>query len=124
LHNEEKSKECIAMIRFMSKASASFVMLDATAKEVLKVAGFDWSNQGIWRVERLDEVIQKLQQAHDRSAEQAQSREQAQALADADADGSDVQPPSVGFHKRLYPVLEMLRAAKAANEPVVWDHEG
>jgi hypothetical protein len=114
------------MIRFMSKASASFVMLDATAKEVLKAAGFDWSNQGIWRVERLDEVMHKLQLAHDRSAEQAQNREQAQALADASADASDVeaQPMSVGFHKRLYPVLEMLRAAKAANEPVVWDHEG
>ncbi len=114
------------MIRFMSKAAASFVMLDATAKEVLKAAGFDWANQGIWRVERFDEVIAKLQQAHDLAATQSQRQEQAQALADAGADGSEggAQPLPVGFHKRLYPVLEMLRAAKAANEPVVWEHEG
>ncbi len=114
------------MIRFMSKAAASFVMLDATAKEVLKTAGFDWANQGIWRVERLDEVIAKLQQAHDLAATQSQLQEQAHVLADADADGSEggAQSLPVGFHKRLYPVLEMLRAAKSANEPVVWEHEG
>lgn len=114
------------MIRFMSKAAASFVMLDATAKDVLKAAGFDWANQGIWRVERLDEVMAKLQQAHDLAADQSQKREQAQALADAGPETSeaDAQPLPVGFHKRLYPVLEMLRAAKSANEPVVWEHEG
>ena len=68
------------MIRFMSKAAASFVMLDATAKDVLKAAGFDWANQGIWRVERLDEVIAKLQQAHDLAATQSQRQEQAQGV--------------------------------------------
>jgi len=112
------------MIRFMSKAAASFVMLDANAKEVLSAAGSDWSEQGIWRVEKLDEIIQRLQQAHDQSAALAKHQDQVHALADRDDERVEAaQPASVGFYRRLYPVLDMLRAAKAADEPVVWEQE-
>ncbi|MEY2776566.1 MAG: hypothetical protein RLY30_664 [Pseudomonadota bacterium] len=94
------------MVTFMSKAAASFIMTDGVARSVIEASGSDWSDEGIWRVERLSEVRMALEQR----AEQSRAQE-----------GPDVTASgAVAFYQRLAPVLEMLRKAEAKQKPVVW----
>ncbi|MEY3572815.1 MAG: DUF1840 family protein [Burkholderiaceae bacterium] len=95
------------MVTFMSKSAASFIMTDAVARSVIEASGSDWSDQGIWRVERLQEVQAILEQR----AEQSRQEEHQNGLA----------PGAIAFYQRLAPVLEMLRAAQADQKPVVWE---
>lgn len=111
------------MIRFMSKAAASFIMFDDHAKAVLEAAGDDWAYPGIWRVERLAEILQTLTAVSAASAQRAQQAERA-AWTQAIEDGAEPGAFPVGFHQRLMPVLEMLQAAQAASQPIVWEREG
>ena len=95
------------MVTFMSKAAASFIMTDSVARAVIEASGSDWSDQGIWRVESLSEVLVRLQDAADRSRQD----EGEGALADG----------AVAFYQRLAPVIEMVQLARAKEKPVVWD---
>ena len=94
------------MVTFMSKAAASFIMTDGVARSVIEASGSDWSDEGIWRVERLSEVRAALEQR----AEQSRAKEGPEAMASG----------SVAFYQRLAPVLEMLRKAEGKQKPVVW----
>lgn len=129
------------MIRFMSKAAASFVMTEDVAQQVLKALGEDGHVPGIWVVERLPDVIAQAQSARlvarQRDAqteaqlqagiEAFKSRgglpESAQAAQAAKADQTDEREWPVGLSRRLVPVLEMLERARAAAEPVVWERD-
>jgi hypothetical protein len=95
------------MVTFMSKSAASFIMTDSVARSVIEASGSDWSDQGIWRVERLEQVLHTLEQR----AEQSRQEERQDGLA----------PGAIAFYQRLAPVLEMLRAAQADQKPVVWE---
>ncbi|MEY4083415.1 MAG: hypothetical protein RL483_784 [Pseudomonadota bacterium] len=84
------------MIRFMSKAAASFIMFDDHAKAVLEAAGDDWAYPGIWRVERLAEILQTLTAVSAASAQRAQQAERT-AWTQAIEDGAEPGVFPVGF---------------------------
>ncbi len=107
------------MIRFMSKAAASFVMTEEVAQQVFKALGGDGHVPGIWVVERLPEVIAAAQAAK-AAAKQQDAQTEAQLEAGLEALQSKGARP-VGLSRRLVPVLEMLERARAAGEPVVWE---
>lgn len=123
------------MIRFMSKAAASFVMTEDVAQQVLKALGEDGHVPGIWVVERLPDVIAQAQSAR-LVARQRDAQTEAQLQAgiealksrgglpeSAQADQTDEREWPVGLSRRLVPVLEMLERARAAAEPVVWERD-
>lgn len=95
------------MVTFMSKSAASFIMTDGVARSVIEASGSEWSDQGIWRVERLPEVLATLEHR----AEQSRQEERDGGLA----------PGAIAFYQRLAPVMEMLRLALADQKPVVWE---
>lgn len=123
------------MIRFMSKAAASFVMTEDVAQQVLKALGEDGHVPGIWVVERLPDVIAQAQSARLVARQRdAQTEAQLQAGIEAlksrgglpevaKADQTDEREWPVGLSRRLVPVLEMLERARAAAEPVVWERD-
>ncbi|MFZ9733733.1 MAG: DUF1840 family protein [Burkholderiaceae bacterium] len=115
------------MIRFLSKAAASFVMTDPVASQVFQALGEELQIPGIWPVERLPVISQKLAEAlvaakeQDARAERAlhEAREKAAAAGETD----DLLPRElpVGLSRRLVPVLHMVKRAQADSEPVVWE---
>lgn len=120
------------MIRFMSKAAASFVMTEDVAQQVFKALGEDGHVPGIWVVERLPDVIAQAQSARLVARQRdAQAEAQLQASLEAiessgglpEAAQADPQNWPVGLSRRLVPVLEMLERAQAAAQPVVWERD-
>ena len=115
------------MIRFMSKAAASFVMTEEVAQQVFKALGEDGHVPGIWVVERLPALI-AAGQAAKAAAKQQDAQTEAQLEAGLEALQSKGALPDaalgarpVGLSRRLVPVLELLERARAAGEPVVWE---
>ena len=115
------------MIRFMSKAAASFIMTESVAKDVFAALGEDYRVPGIWIVDRLPALIERSQQAMAASKEREAKAERAiEDLMDAAQGDSLTQQQlatqiGVGLSRRLVPVLEMMRRAKAQAEPIVWE---
>lgn len=106
------------LITFKSKAAANILMDEQQAKRMLDLLGKDVGHGIITAAETAD-AIRLLEQ--EISAERAQSSQRADA--DADTEGKDEDSTGaapVSFATRAYPLLEMLRAASAQNEPVMW----
>jgi hypothetical protein len=95
--------------KFKSKAAGDVIMLGPNGDEMLRVLGREPAAKGIIEPGDMPAAIATLQAAV----------EAAEAPAD-DADGDDKQPRAVGLRQRLWPMVEMLRRAQAAGEPVVW----
>lgn len=123
----EKPKECIGVIRFMSKAAASFIMTESVAKDVFAALGEDYRVPGIWIVDRLPDLIERSQQAMAASKEREAKAERAiEDLMDAAQGDSLTQQKlasqiGVGLSRRLVPVLEMMKRAQEQAEPIVWE---
>lgn len=123
------------MVRWMSQASASFVMLDDAATAVMKALGQELTPQGVWTVEQIPGVLARLEAALHEAAEaarEADRRTQAALDQAVQAAAGDTQAletiqqlrrPPVGLHQRLVPVKEMLRRALEAEKPVVWERQ-
>lgn len=116
------------MIQFMSKAAASFVMTDDVAKQVFTAVGSDFSDRGIWTVERLPEVRQRLEQLSRKSHADEQAKQAAAAKASEADDADDRWPDErreqvepVILYQRVTPVIDMLRRAEQEAQPIVWE---
>jgi hypothetical protein len=104
------------LYKFKSKAGADVIMLAAHGDQALQALGRQPSPQGIFQATDLsaliaqgESAIAEEQQAHDRAAEEAQ------------AEGRKAPPrPEVTLRQRLWPLLELMRASKAADTDVVW----
>ncbi|WP_416760486.1 DUF1840 domain-containing protein [Roseateles sp. So40a] len=109
-------RETRVLYKFKSKAGADVIMLAAHGDQALQALGREPSSQGIFQaadlaalIARGDAAIAQEQQAHER------------AVAEAQAEGRKPPPaPEVALRQRLWPLLELLRAAQAANTDVVW----
>jgi len=115
------------MIRFLSKAAASFVMTDPVAEQVFKALKQEFHAPGIWTADRLPtlqaELEALLQSSKDQDArtEKALIEAREQAHAEGRLDDFSSQEFPVGLSRRLVPVLQMVRLARAEGEPVVWE---
>lgn len=98
--------------KFKSKACGDVIMLGPNGDQMLRLIGREPSPKGIIEVEHMAAAIEALQLAV-RSDE---------TPADADeepADGAAARP-AITLRQRLWPVIDMLKRAQAAREPVVW----
>jgi hypothetical protein len=93
--------------KFKSKATGDVIMLEPNGDEMLRILGREPAATGIIEVADMQAAIAALQQAV--SAEEAKA-----------ADADDGKPAGVSLRQRLWPMIEMLKRAQAAKEPVVW----
>ncbi len=117
------------MVRFMSKASASFIMAEASAQAAFEALGLERKPEGVVVVERIPALLARI--AELMAAGRTQAAQQAAAVAalqkavegqpdvDLAAIGEQLGP-GVGLHQRLVPLRDMLQRALARQEPVVW----
>jgi hypothetical protein len=97
--------------KFRSRAAADLVMTGPVGDRVLGLIGKTPGPKGIIDVDDLPSAIAAL--------EAAASAEPRGAPADEDArDGAAAD--RVSLRQRVWPMIEMLKRARAAGEPVVW----
>lgn len=104
---------------FKSKPCADLLMLDASAKQLLKIIGKDDFSKGIILAGDIPAAIQALEDAvaNEKRLNTAQNdQDQEKDYASHATD----KGPSVSLAQRTWPFIEMLQTAHKANEPVVW----
>jgi hypothetical protein len=97
--------------KFKSKASGDVIMLGPTGDQMLRALGREPAAQGIIEPGAMEAAIAALQAAI--AAEEPQA-------GTATEDDNDKKATPVGLRARLWPMVDMLRRAQAAGEPVVW----
>jgi hypothetical protein len=97
--------------KFKSPAAGDLIMLGPQGDQMLRVLGREPAAQGVIEPADMPAALQALQAAI--AAAEAPA---------ADADGADRegQAPAVGLRQRLWPMVEMLRRAQAADARIVW----
>lgn len=106
------------LVTFKSKAAAEVIMYEEHAKRILDMLGKDVA-QGIIRSEETGEAIARIEKEMEEAKNQA--REETTQHADDERQDEETTPAqTVSFAARAFPLLEMLRAAHAAGQPVVW----
>jgi hypothetical protein len=91
--------------KFKSPATGDLIMLGPNGDQMLRVLGREPAAQGIIETADMPAALAALQAA---IAADEQPREEEGA------------PPPVGLRQRLWPMVEMLRRAQAADAAVTW----
>jgi hypothetical protein len=102
------------MIKFSSKSSGDFQMLDAHGNALLALIGKGPAPRGVITPEQIPAAIAKISAAS--AADQADSKRHAKAQPEG---ASETEEP-ISLGQRAFPLLDMLRRAQAAGEPVLW----
>jgi hypothetical protein len=97
--------------KFKSKASGDLIMLGPQGDQVLRLLGREPAAKGIIEVAAMPAAIAALEAA---VAAPQQGAQQDDEPAEPGAE------PSVSLRQRVWPMVEMLRQAQAAGQPVVW----
>ena len=91
--------------KFRSKAAGDVIMLQPHGDQLLRLIGREPAAKGIIEGADMQAAIDALQNAA--------------AQSDAPADDANGER-GVGLKQRVWPMVEMLKRSKAANEPIVW----
>ena len=102
--------------KFKSKAAGDVIMLGASGDAILRTIGKSPAPQGIVEVADMPAAMQAIQAAI--TADEA-AREQAEQEARG---GGQTLPArdGVSLRQRAWPLVEMMKRAHAAGEPIVW----
>jgi hypothetical protein len=98
--------------KFRSKAAGDLIMLGPHGDQLLRLLGREPMPKGIIEPAQMPAAIAALQAAVQQDA----------PAGDEDEAGADDEAPRdrVQLHQRLWPMIEMLRRAADAGEPIVW----
>lgn len=99
------------LYKFRSKAAGDVIMLGPNGDQVMRLVGREPAAQGIFEVEHMPQVIAALEQAV--AADEAARQPERDDDKPGKGDG-------VSLRQRVWPLVEMLRRAHAAREPIVW----
>ncbi|MDZ7592931.1 MAG: DUF1840 domain-containing protein [Rubrivivax sp.] len=106
------------LYKFKCKAAGDVIMLGPNGDQLLALLGREPAAQGIIEVAAMPAALRALQAAIDAEAVRAaEAGETGAGLEDHDEAAS---ARVVALRQRLWPMMEMLRSAQAANVPVVW----
>ena len=89
--------------KFKSKAAGDLIMLGPNGDAMLRAIGREPEPSGIIEPTAMAATIESLQRA----------------VAEDEAQGGAARP-GITLRQRVWPMIEMLRRAQAAGEPVVW----
>lgn len=96
---------------FRSKAAGDLIMLGEHGDRVMTLLGREPATKGIFEARDLGALIKRLESAvADEPAPQPEPGK----------DNDDDRGALVGMKTRVWPLIEMMRRAQAANEPIVW----
>ena len=107
------------LIIFKSKAAAEVTMYREHAQPVFDLWGKD-STKGILTLDELPEAIAQLEIAAHHKVTSADAMVAAANLMEKEEDSDIPKNEGVTFAARVYPLLEMLRAAQESGQEVVW----
>ena len=96
--------------KFKSKATGDLLMLGPQGNQFLALLGREAAPKGIIEWADMPAAIATLQRAAE--ADDAHRAEQARQEA--------AEPEVVSLRQRLWPMIEMMRQAHAAQVPIVW----
>jgi hypothetical protein len=102
--------------KFKSKATGDIIMMGPTGDALLRAIGREPASKGIIEPAAMSAAMQAIAQA-------VVTDEAARAEAEAEAASRGERLPArdgVGLRQRLWPMVDMLKRAEAADEPVVW----
>ncbi len=102
--------------KFKTKAAGDVIMLGPNGDAMLRLLGREPAPQGIIEPPAMAGAIAALERA---IRDDEAAREQAER--EARSRGESLPPrEGVALRQRLWPMIEMLRRARAADEPIVW----
>jgi hypothetical protein len=102
--------------KFKSKAAGDVIMLGPNGDALLRAIGREPAAQGIIEPRAMAAAIGAIERTI--AAEEAA---RAEAERDAAARGETLPPhEGIGQRQRLWPMVEMLKRAAAAQQPIVW----
>ncbi|MFZ5549249.1 MAG: DUF1840 domain-containing protein [Pseudomonadota bacterium] len=101
--------------KFKSKAAGDVIMLGATGDKVLALIGKDKTPQGIIEPAQMPAAVQALADAV-AADDAARAAGKEQSEGDEPAGSRD----AISLRQRAWPLVELLKRAHAANEPVTW----
>ena len=104
--------------KFKSKATGDTIMLAPQGDQLLRLIGRDPAAKGIIEVAAMAAAVAALQRAvEDDEAARKEQGSARQGDEHAEASGA---PESISLRRRVWPMVEMLKRAQAAGEPIVW----
>jgi hypothetical protein len=104
------------LYKFRSKATGDLMMLSPIGDEVLRVIGKEPASQGMIEPATMPAAILAIEDAIAREESQAP-----QAEVDTSAGGPDPsRDERVTLRQRVWPLVEMMKRARAENVPIVW----
>jgi hypothetical protein len=103
------------LYKFKSKATGDVIMLGANGDQVMRIIGKEPAAQGIIAVADMPAAIAALQAAVVQSEAKHEPADDASAPA-----GTTPGADRVSLRQRVWPLVEMLKRAHGAGEPVVW----
>lgn len=111
-------RHCAAMLyEFKSKATGTVTMTGEVAERILAIVGKEAGPKGIFTVEQMPDAIAALQAAIEREKRETN----AQDPDDEDDDERDApRPVAVSLAQRAWPLIDALREAHRAGQPVTW----
>lgn len=101
--------------KFRCKATGDLVMLGPNGDRVLRLIGREPAAKGIIEVADMAEAIRALQEAV-----RAEEQPADEANDAGGAEDDDRRAERITLRQRVWPVVEMLKRAQAADEPIVW----
>ncbi|HEX7384077.1 MAG TPA: DUF1840 family protein [Burkholderiaceae bacterium] len=102
--------------KFRSKAAGDVIMMGPTGDAVLRAAGREPAPKGIFEPAALPAARAAIERA-------VAADDAARAEAEARAKAEGTPPPrgeGIGLRQRAWPLVEMMKRAEAADEPIVW----
>ncbi len=108
------------LYKFKSRATADVIMLEANARQLLKIIGKDGdAAHGIVTAAQIPAAIEALQAAV--AADEAAARQDDQSAQPEDAAPGEGQPREpVHLRQRAAPFIDMLRRSAAEGHDVIW----
>ena len=119
----------MALVLFSCRATGPFIMFEETAKQIFKIIGIEWKEQGAIPAEDIPETLRILGEAG--KANKARlaeiEAEKRRLLREASYDEEfrlrekwESEKEVVNLYQRIEPLLNMMRRAIRHNESVMW----
>lgn len=119
----------MALVLFSCRATGPFIMFEETAKQIFKISGIEWKEQGAIPAEDIPETLRILEEAA--KANKARlveiEAEKRRLLREASYDEEfrlrekwESEKEVVNLYQRIEPLLNMMRRAIRHDEPVMW----
>lgn len=119
----------MALVLFSCRATGPFIMFEETAKQIFKIIGIEWKEQGAIPAEDIPETLRILEEAG--KANKARlaeiEAEKRRLLREASYDEEfrlrekwESEKEVVNLYQRIEPLLNMMRRAIRHNESVMW----